>query len=251
MTAISSTPGRDTKRACVGPVAQKLRVELGTDTVYAGGMVMRLSTGLTVAAAATAGARVIGVACETVANESGVASTFADIERGAFWFANSASTDAILDDHIGENCFAVDDATVACLPGTAGIRPIAGKVLAIDSTLGVLVEILGTDVKTASVGTLPAQVSNDIILPLASVINGAVYDVPTTAAASTVTLPAAAQEGAKIYFFADGTKNGHTVTYRDATGPVSLTTALTASKRHTAVAVFVGGKWGVNACVSP
>lgn len=250
MTAISSTPGRDTKRA-PSVVVSKLRVELGTDTVYSGGMVMRLSTGLAVAAAATAGARVIGVACETVANESGVASTFADIERGAFWLANSASTDAVLDDHIGEVCYAADDATVACLPGTAGIRPIAGRVLAIDSTLGVLVEILGTDDKAAIVGTLPAHASNDFILPVASAVSGAVFDVGLTAAAATVTLPAAAQEGCKLFFFADGTKNGHTVTYRDATGPVNLTTALTASKRHTAVAVFVGGKWGVNAYMSP
>lgn len=251
MTAISSTPGRDTKRGGVGPVAQKLRVELGTDTVYAGGMVMRLSSGLAVAASAVAGARVIGVAMETVANESGVAGAFADIERGAFWFANSSSGDEILDDHIGEVCYAVDDATVSCLPGSTGIRPIAGRVLAVSSTLGVLVEILGTDDKAAIVGTLPAHVSNDVILPVASAVSGSVFDIATTAAATTVTLPAAAQEGCKLFFFADGTKNGHTVTYRDATGPVALTTALTASKRHTAVAVFVGGKWGVNAYVSP
>jgi hypothetical protein len=225
MTAISTVTGRDTKRAGNSPVLLKQRVELGTDIVYAGGMVGRLSTGLCTAATATAGLRVIGVAMETVDNSAGDSGVFCDIERGAFWLANSADGDAILDDHIGEVCYAADDATVSCLPGTAGIYPIAG--------------------------TLPAHASNDVILAVANAKSGSVYDIATTAAATTVTLPAAAQEGAKLFFFADGTKNGHTVTYRDATGPVNLTTALTASKRHTAVAVFVGGKWGVNAYVSP
>jgi hypothetical protein len=251
MTAISTVTGRDTKRAGNSPVLLKQRVELGTDIVYAGGMVGRLSTGLCTAATATAGLRVIGVAMETVDNSAGDSGVFCDIERGAFWLANSADGDAILDDHIGEVCYAADDATVSCLPGTAGIYPIAGRVMAVSSTYGVLVEILGTDDKAAIVGTLPAHASNDVILAVANAKSGSVYDIATTAAATTVTLPAAAQEGAKLFFFADGTKNGHTVTYRDATGPVNLTTALTASKRHTAVAVFVGGKWGVNAYVSP
>ncbi len=54
-----------------------------------------------------------------------------------------------------------------------------------------------------------------------------------------------------LYFVADGTKNGHTVTYRDATGTVALTTALTASKRHLVVATFLNGLWNANAYVGP
>ena len=93
--------------------------------------------------------------------------------------------------------------------------------------------------------------SNDSILPAAGVIPHAVYDVPTTGAASTITLPASSIEGATIQFVADGTKNAHTVTYRDATGPTALTTALLASKRHLVVATYLGGKWFANAYVSP
>jgi hypothetical protein len=97
---------------------------------------------------------------------------------------------------------------------------------------------------------LAAFSSNNINLG-ASPNSGAVYDIPTTAAASTVTLPATATEGTILYFVADGTKNGHTVQYRDATGPVNLTTALTASKRHLVIAVALNGLWNCNAYVSP
>ena len=246
MTALATD--RATQRASNQAKIVNQRVQLGTDIVYSGGMVGRLSTGLCVAAAATPGMRVLGVAMETVDNSAGDSGVYCDIARGAFWFANSASTDEILDDHLGEKCYAVDDNVVAAL-GAAG-RPVAGRVMAIDSTRGVLVEICGDEESSASVGTLPAVVSADFILPVASVVNGAIYDVGTTAAPSTVTLPASAPN-CTIYFHADGTKNGHTITYRDATGPVTLTAALTASKRHLAIATCLGGKWAVTVNAAP
>jgi hypothetical protein len=75
--------------------------------------------------------------------------------------------------------------------------------------------------------------------------------VPATGAASTVTLPAAALDGTSASFVADGTANAHTVQYRDATGVVNLTAALTAAKRHLVIVEKVGGKWFANAYVSP
>lgn len=246
MTALLTD--RATKRAANGAKIIKQRVELGTDIVYSGGMVGRLSTGLCVAGAATPGMRILGVAMETVDNSAGDSGVYCDIERGAFWFANSASTDEILDDHLGEKCYLVDDNTVAAL-ASAG-RPVAGRVVAISATDGVCVEICGDEDSDSSVGVLPAVVSADFILPVASVVRGAIYDIGTTAANSTVTLPASAPN-CTIYFHADGTKNGHTITYRDATGPVTLTAALTASKRHLAIATCLGGKWAVTVTAAP
>ena len=52
-----------------------------------------------------------------------------------------------------------------------------------------------------------------------------------------------------LYFSADGVKNAHTVQYRQGATP--LTTALTASKRHLVVALFLDGTWRANAYVSP
>ncbi len=91
--------------------------------------------------------------------------------------------------------------------------------------------------------------SNDFAVP-ASTPSGTVFDVATTGAASTISLPAAAPNGTVLYFAADGTKNGHTVTYRDVT--TALTTALTASKVHGVTVVCNNNAWAVTGLyVSP
>lgn len=170
-----------------------------------------------------------------------------DREVTVEWFKNSG-TNAVVANDFGSDAYFEDDQTV----GTrASAFPFAGMIWGVSATDGVAVEAPPAR-KADYRGTAAtiAFASNDAVIadnPPGDVI----YDVPTTAAASTVTLPAAAREGTQIIFCADGTKNGHTVQYRDATGPVNLTTALTASKRHEVVCVFFGGKWFANAYVSP
>ena len=79
--------------------------------------------------------------------------------------------------------------------------------------------------------------------------SGTVFDVATTAANSTISLPANAPSGTIYYFRADGTKNGHTITYRDVTTAISAAT--TASKVHLAIAVCLGNAWAITLTVSP
>jgi hypothetical protein len=83
----------------------------------------------------------------------------------------------------------------------------------------------------------------------ASIVHGAVYDVPATAANSTISLPAAAPDGTVAHFHADGTKNGHTLTFRDVATAISAAT--TASKRVAATAMKADGKWCVTLTVGP
>lgn len=170
------------------------------------------------------------------------------------WFDNSAGNPLAAAD-VGSLCYVEDDQTVTKSPTGASV---AGRVWGIDSVKGVAVQRLTALPATnasldglAAVDTAPpAFAANDLVIPN-NPNSGAIFDIPTTAAASTVTLPATAVEGTVIYFVADGTKNGHTVQYRDATGPVNLTTALTASKRHLVVATHLKDKWNANAYVSP
>jgi hypothetical protein len=165
------------------------------------------------------------------------------------WYVNGSSIAAT---DFGKLCYVADDQTVTLSPTSSG-APVAGRIWGVDTVRGVAVQKLDANVggEPAVIGALPAQVANDFILTAGGVIPEAVYDVGTTAGVSTVTLPASSVEGVRITFVADGTKNGHTVQYRDATGPVNLTTALTASKRHLVVCQFLGGKWHANAYVSP
>ena len=75
--------------------------------------------------------------------------------------------------------------------------------------------------------------------------------IPTTGAASTVTLPVTGvADGTTIRFFADGTKNGHTVTYRQSPS-TAISGALAANKRHLVIAESIGNTWAVNAYASP
>lgn len=81
--------------------------------------------------------------------------------------------------------------------------------------------------------------------------SGIEYDVPTTGGASVITLADPTAVGQRLRFRADGTKNGHTVQYKQANGAAALTTALTASKRHFCEFVSDGTVWVGSAYVSP
>lgn len=98
----------------------------------------------------------------------------------------------------------------------------------------------------AKTPTLVAGVSNDYAI---DPVNGGIYEIDTTAAASTVSFPASTPDGTSCMVFANGTKNGHTLTFRDVATAISAAT--TASKRVTALAVKSGGKWGVTVTVGP
>lgn len=73
-----------------------------------------------------------GRACDTVDNTGGAAGAkHVEIEHGIFPWKNSTSTDAITRADIGNDCFIVDDETVAKTHGT-NTRSVAGKVFDVD-----------------------------------------------------------------------------------------------------------------------
>jgi hypothetical protein len=164
------------------------------------------------------------------------------------WFTNSTSTNAVAATDVGNECYFADAGTVTITRG----RFKAGIVIAVDSTKGVLVlPVAFASAPAAQAPTAPTIAFAANAVAPAAIVNGAVYDVPTTAGASTITLPAAAADGTTASFAADGTKNGHTVQYVDETGTTNLTTALTASKRHLVIVTKNGGKWFATAYVGP
>lgn len=167
-------------------------------------------------------------------------------EVEAEYFANATAGNAIASTDIGKSAWFLDDQTVAITPDG---KLFAGEILEVSSTYGVLVRRVKPSCELAKQGATLAFVANDAVPT--DLQHEAIYDVPTTGAASTVTLPAAAQDGTVCHFVANGTKNGHTVQFRDATGPTNLTTALTASKRFFVTCAKLDGKWFANAYLSP
>ncbi len=212
---------------------------------------LELATGKVIPAAAGEGLFYLGLADDTVDATSADQELSVDLiqELWGSYFVNATAGDAVGATDVGKLCYFLDDQTVTI---SAYGRPVAGVVLGVSTTKGVLVQKLERVhglLPAPLAAVFPAFVANDFV-PL-RVQHDSVIDLPAPAGVSPVTLPAGSPDGTRVYFVADGTKNGHTIQYRDATGPTSLTTALTASKRHLCVCVKRDGKWYANAYVSP
>ncbi len=225
------------------------------EVAYKGGIAaIDLSTGEVVVGFADPGLFVVGLFAED--KDASAAASTVDVDLGKeiviSWCVNGSSITAA---DIGSLCYVDDDQTVHT---TSTGRSVAGRIWAVETTRGVAVERLqAVPSAIANLSGLPldelvpgAFAANDLVIA-SNPASGSVIDIPATGAASTVTLPATAEGGTMLVFRADGALNAHTVQYRDATGPVNLTTALTASKRHQVTAVHLGGKWTASAYVSP
>lgn len=100
-----------------------------------GALTMINSSGVARAGATATSMKGVGVAITDQAEDPG----FVTVERGTFLMKNSASTDAITAADYGNNCFIVDDQTVAKTDGST-TRSIAGVIRGVDASGDVWVE---------------------------------------------------------------------------------------------------------------
>lgn len=142
MTALSAE--RSTNKYCPDPMPTSLVVNVAASTkIYKGAFVGVDINGRAVAGTSVAATRLLGRAFETVDNSSGAADAKTiKVETGVFYFANSSSTDAITSAHIGRDCYAVDDQTVALTPGSGAYRR-AGMIVNVDSSMGGVAVFVG------------------------------------------------------------------------------------------------------------
>src|SRR4030067_869150 len=128
MTALAAdrnTPYRESEMFALG-VAPNIKI-------YGGAIVMLNASGYATKGAAATGQVCAGRAEDMVDNTGGAdAAKTVNVRSGTFKFANSASGDLITIAEIGDNCYIVDDQTVAKTDGT-GARSVAGKIVAVDS----------------------------------------------------------------------------------------------------------------------
>lgn len=102
--------------------------------VFAGALVAKDASGNATPGAVAATLLGMGRAEEYVDNSTGGAGDVSvKISKGVFCFANSASGDLIARADIGNDCYIVDDQTVAKTSAT-GTRSVAGKVFDVDSS---------------------------------------------------------------------------------------------------------------------
>lgn len=112
----------------------------GGSKIFAGSIVVLNALGFAAPGSTATGLVTVGRADEQVDNTDGSDGDLkVKVRRGVFRFANSAGADEITAAEIGDDCYIVDDQTVAKTDGTS-TRSVAGKVVQVD-TLGVWVKL--------------------------------------------------------------------------------------------------------------
>ncbi len=112
-----------------------------TQKIFQGAIVCRNATGFAVKGATATTLKALGRAEALADNTSGADGAITVAYRsGCFKFANSAAGDLIANADVGNDCFIVDDQTVAKTNGGA-TRSIAGKIDSVDADGGVWVWI--------------------------------------------------------------------------------------------------------------
>lgn len=138
MTAIAAARNTNKYNADVCPELISVPVAAST-LIYQGGLVGLDANGRAVSGTSVATSRVLGMAIEKADNSTGSAGAISvRVRQGVYYFANSASTDAIVAADVGRWCYVVDDQTVARSSGN-GARLRAGIVIDVNSTDGVAV----------------------------------------------------------------------------------------------------------------
>lgn len=111
----------------------------GATKVFAGALVALNSSGYLVPFSASTTLKTVGRNERTINNTGSAGDLSADVKTGTFRFANSASGDLITRADIGNDCYGVDDQTVAKTNGSSS-RSLAGKIFDVDDQ-GVWVKI--------------------------------------------------------------------------------------------------------------
>ena len=104
-----------------------------TTLIYAGSIVMLNAAGDATKGATATGQICVGRAEQQVNNTGAAGAATISVSKGVFRWANSAAGDAITKAEIGDNCYIVDDQTVAKTDGTS-TRSVAGKIVDVDSS---------------------------------------------------------------------------------------------------------------------
>ena len=130
------TKDRDTQRK-QDPDLVSFPVKAAT-TIYAGSLVVN-DAGVAAPGRAATTLKALGRAEHYVANPGAAGAEKVTVRRGIFRFANSSAGDLIALSDVGNNCYIVDDQTVAKTDGSSA-RSIAGVIRDVDAQ-GVWVEI--------------------------------------------------------------------------------------------------------------
>ncbi len=120
-------------RATIHIEGKRRQFPVAANAVIQQGAQVMLQAGYVAPGATATGCLGLGMAEETVSNLGGAAGAVsAEVRNGVFCFDNSVS-DPVALSQVGQNCYIVDDHTVAATNGSA-TRSVAGLVYNVDSS---------------------------------------------------------------------------------------------------------------------
>ena len=130
MTA--ATQDRDTRE--MNGRLRAFPIEAATK-LFGGTLACLNAAGNLVKGSTSAALKCVGVAQQTFDNTAGLAGAItAEVKNGVYGpFANSAAADLVTASDVGNDCYIVDDSTVA-KTSSAGTRSIAAKVWSVDAS---------------------------------------------------------------------------------------------------------------------
>lgn len=132
LTADRKTPVRTGRDLSLGVAASAV--------IHAGALMVRNAGGFAAPGSVATTLKALGRAEESVDNSAGANGALSvRIQTGTFRWKNSAAADEITAADIGNQCYVVDDETVAKTDGTA-TRSVAGRIVDVDAD-GVWVEM--------------------------------------------------------------------------------------------------------------
>jgi len=142
MTALAEN--RNTSQDGTQPTCGSVVLGIAATThIFEGSLVARNAAGTAVPASALNTSVVVGVADAEYDNTLGLANALnVKAKCGVFWFVNGGTSITVA--NIGQQCYALDDQTVQLTSGpvaTPGTLPVAGKIVRVDATLGVAVQV--------------------------------------------------------------------------------------------------------------
>ena len=108
--------------------------------IYAGAIGAVDATGYAVPGGVATTLKCVGVSVARYDNTAGASGDLiAVFDKRPHWLANSTAGDLIVLTDVGASCYIVDDQTVAKTNGTS-TRSVAGKIVNVSASLGVLVD---------------------------------------------------------------------------------------------------------------
>lgn len=221
-TSTPRLPGTENKQDFVGTDQAGIPIAASAAKIWAGSMVGLNSSGRAVTATASTALTIIGIANETRDNSSGGDAALSIPVRGGTWrLANSASTDAIANADLGNECYVVDNLTVA-KTNNNGARPVAGIVRGVDSS-GVWVEFLPAGRSVDTINEIPQEVS--AFRTVRGVVTANVADLTAFTVAGNDGLTYVEGDRVLLINQTTGSQNGIYVVGAVATGTAPLTLA--------------------------